>query len=211
MKRALITTFCYTGQRRDSGMELYWYRSRWYDPEIGRFIQPDTIVPEPSNPQALNRYAYTLNNPIKYTDLGGHDPIDAFNFLFGFGAQWGAANVWFAPQAQAALAVEPNEPWPMTAGRHVAAILQGLSEVGGGGFLAAGGGAICITDVGCLAGAPAVAAGVAVAAHGGSVAITGAMQEGQMLGDIVAQVSGGEKSSTDKALEKALSDTGVVP
>jgi hypothetical protein len=43
---------------------------------LGRFIQPDTIVPGASNTQALNRYSYVLNNPMKYTDPTGrlHDP-----------------------------------------------------------------------------------------------------------------------------------------
>jgi hypothetical protein len=35
-------------------------------------LQPDPIVPEPGNPQALNRFAYCLNNPTKYTDPTGH-------------------------------------------------------------------------------------------------------------------------------------------
>lgn len=38
----------------------------------GRFIQPDTLVPEPGNPQALNRYTYVLNNPLRYADPSGH-------------------------------------------------------------------------------------------------------------------------------------------
>lgn len=29
-------------------------------------------MPQPGKPQALNRYAYTLNNPLKYTDPSGH-------------------------------------------------------------------------------------------------------------------------------------------
>ena len=33
---------------------------------------PDTIVPDPGNPQALNRYSYVLNNPVKYVDSSGH-------------------------------------------------------------------------------------------------------------------------------------------
>ncbi len=34
-------------------------------------MQADTIVPEPGDPQNLNRYSYTRNNPIRYTDPTG--------------------------------------------------------------------------------------------------------------------------------------------
>ncbi len=33
-------------------------------------------MPQPGNPQALNRYSYALNNPVKYNDPSGHIPID---------------------------------------------------------------------------------------------------------------------------------------
>ena len=46
--------------------------ARMYDPELGRFISPDSIVPDFSNPQSLNRYSYVLNNALKYTDPTGH-------------------------------------------------------------------------------------------------------------------------------------------
>ncbi|MCB0036462.1 MAG: hypothetical protein KDE51_20660 [Anaerolineales bacterium] len=46
--------------------------SRWYDGSIGRFISADSIVPDPTNPQSFNRYSYTYNNPVKYTDPSGH-------------------------------------------------------------------------------------------------------------------------------------------
>jgi len=62
----------YTGQRWGDALGLYDYRARYYDPALGRFIQPDTIVPEPGDPQALNRYAYVLNNPLRYNDPSGH-------------------------------------------------------------------------------------------------------------------------------------------
>jgi hypothetical protein len=39
---------------------------------LGRFLSADTIVPDPSNPQRLNRFSYTRNNPLKYTDPTGH-------------------------------------------------------------------------------------------------------------------------------------------
>jgi hypothetical protein len=50
---------------------------------LGRFIQPDTIVPEPGNPQALNRYSYGLNNPVKYADPTGHLPKEDILQHFG--------------------------------------------------------------------------------------------------------------------------------
>jgi hypothetical protein len=49
-----------------------YYGARYYSPEYRIFIQPDTLLPDPYNPQALNRYAYVLNNPVKYTDPSGH-------------------------------------------------------------------------------------------------------------------------------------------
>jgi hypothetical protein len=106
---------------------LYWYNSRWYDQTLGRFIQPDSIVPGvgesgnpdavgylgaanysaltvdyhenqlldqlntenrarfqdsefklppvPTNSIAFDRYAYSFDNPVRYTDPSGHCPF----------------------------------------------------------------------------------------------------------------------------------------
>ena len=62
----------FTGQRLDASTGLYFYNARYYDPQLGRFIQPDTLVQAPSNPQTLNRYTYANNNPLKYVDPSGH-------------------------------------------------------------------------------------------------------------------------------------------
>jgi RHS repeat-associated protein len=56
----------------DSGLGLYDYNARYYDPYINRFISADTIVPDPTNPQQYNRYSYVLNNALRYTDPSGH-------------------------------------------------------------------------------------------------------------------------------------------
>lgn len=53
-----------------------YYGARYYDAALGRFIQPDTIIPNPYNLQSLNRYAYVYNNPVKYTDPTGHRECD---------------------------------------------------------------------------------------------------------------------------------------
>lgn len=68
----MATDFLFTGQKNDGGTGLYYYGARYYDTVTGRFISADTVVPKAGNPQDLNRYAYTLNNPVRYTDGSGH-------------------------------------------------------------------------------------------------------------------------------------------
>jgi hypothetical protein len=46
--------------------------ARYYDPALGRFISPDSVVPDKGNPQGLDRYSYSANNPITFTDKTGH-------------------------------------------------------------------------------------------------------------------------------------------
>ena len=69
---SLNTDRKFTGQTEDEAAGLYWYASRAYDPAIGRFVSPDILVPDPSNPQSLNRYAYVYNNPLKFVDPSGN-------------------------------------------------------------------------------------------------------------------------------------------
>jgi RHS repeat-associated protein len=77
------TTYRYTGQRAEQGIGLYYYNARWYDAALGRFAQADTIVPQPGNPQSLNRYSYVLNNPLRYVDPTGHGEQDYYMFVQG--------------------------------------------------------------------------------------------------------------------------------
>ncbi len=51
---------------------MYYYGARWYDPALGHFIQPDTIVPDPANGLDYHRYGYVRFNPLKYNDPTGH-------------------------------------------------------------------------------------------------------------------------------------------
>ena len=43
-----------------------------YDPLIGSFLSPDNYVQDPGDSQNYNRYAYSLNNPLKYIDPSGY-------------------------------------------------------------------------------------------------------------------------------------------
>jgi RHS repeat-associated protein len=71
-----VTGYKFTDQEWDMESGLYYYDARYYDPAIGRFISADTIVPNPGNPQDLNRYTYCSNNPIRMIDPNGHDDGD---------------------------------------------------------------------------------------------------------------------------------------
>ena len=63
----------YTGQRTDQTTGLNYYISRYYDPELGRFTKPDSLIPNPADGQSYNRYTYVHNNPTNYNDPTGHD------------------------------------------------------------------------------------------------------------------------------------------
>jgi len=79
---------------------LYYMKARFYDPLLEHFMQPDRIVPEPANPQSLNRYSYVLNNPISTTYyVYGLDLISSvtgatptFYLSDGLGSTTGLAN-----------------------------------------------------------------------------------------------------------------------
>jgi len=69
---SLPTDRQYTGQISEAQLGIYFYNVRYYDPLLGRFISADSIIPQPGNPQAWDRYAYTSNNPVNFTDPSGH-------------------------------------------------------------------------------------------------------------------------------------------
>ena len=54
---------------------LYYLNSRYYDPEVGRFISLDAVdYLAPDSIHGLNLFAYCFNNPIMYADPSGHMP-----------------------------------------------------------------------------------------------------------------------------------------
>lgn len=78
---AATTRQGFTGQEMMDNLNLVNMNGRIYNPAIGRFINPDPHVTDPSNAQNYNRYSYALNNPLKYNNPTGMDdsgdPCDA--------------------------------------------------------------------------------------------------------------------------------------
>jgi RHS repeat-associated protein len=66
--------YMFTGREYDSDTGLYYYRARYYNPYIGRFLQPDSL----GYIYGLNLYTYARNNPIRYTDPWGLKPGDRY-------------------------------------------------------------------------------------------------------------------------------------
>lgn len=64
---------------------LYAFGARYYDPARGRFLTPDTDVGarEVFRSDALNRFAFELNNPIAFVDPTGHSAEDVLNVVGG--------------------------------------------------------------------------------------------------------------------------------
>ncbi len=82
-----INPFRYRGYYFDIETGLYYLNSRYYDPELGRFISPDTLeYLSPNNINGLNLYCYCNNNPINYADPDGYFAVGAF--LIGLAVSW---------------------------------------------------------------------------------------------------------------------------
>jgi len=58
----------FTGQREDTVGDLYDFPFREYHPTQGRWLSPDPLGGDVTNPQSLNRYAYVMNNPTSFVD-----------------------------------------------------------------------------------------------------------------------------------------------
>ncbi|EMN83969.1 RHS repeat-associated core domain protein [Leptospira interrogans serovar Grippotyphosa str. UI 12769] len=66
-----IFRYKFTGQVEDKETGLYYYKARYYEPTLGRFLQADSVV-MPTNVNGMNRYMYVDGNPVSYRDPSGH-------------------------------------------------------------------------------------------------------------------------------------------
>ena len=68
----LLNPFRYRGYYYDTEIKLYYLQTRYYDPELGRFISQDSIeYADPETVNGINLYAYCGNNPVMNIDPTG--------------------------------------------------------------------------------------------------------------------------------------------
>lgn len=165
----------YTGHEQLPQFDLINMNGRIYDPVLGRMLSPDNLVPDPSSTQGYNRYTYAYNNPLKYTDPDGENPLQFviaaaanvvnqslqgningpgdFFFAAGIGAASSGAGIW-AGNTVAANTVNSN--------------LVSLSSAGVGGFVAGlGNGALQGLNI-----IDAVQQGISSSVHSAAFALT---------------------------------------
>jgi RHS repeat-associated protein len=68
-----ISKFKYTGQEEDRESGLMYYKARYYDAKIGRFLQQDSMA-FPNQVNGMNRMMYVDGNPVGYRDPSGNSP-----------------------------------------------------------------------------------------------------------------------------------------
>ncbi len=123
----------FTGHEHLYGFGLINMNGRMYDPVMSGFLSPDNYIQAPDFSQSFNRYAYCLNNPLRYVDpsgeiaviddiiiaafiggmintviqgyMGNINSAGDFALAFGIGAASGAVGAWAGGAAFSAAAV----------------------------------------------------------------------------------------------------------
>ncbi len=126
----------FTGHEHLEMFGLINMNGRMYDPVMSTFLSVDNYVQAPDFSQSFNRYAYCLNNPLKYVDpdgwqmMGGNKPRNPFH------ENWSVSHV--APAHGPSAFVNPYNLLNMA----LYGNLYGPSEVVGGGHGGGGGGSM---------------------------------------------------------------------
>ena len=161
-----LNPFRYRGYYFDTETGLYYVLSRYYNPEIGRWISADSLLNQESV-LGNNMFAYCLNNPVNMTDETGNLPFFAVTAAIGAVAGAVIGGVRAAKSGKSV--------WK---GALKGAAIGGLIGLGAGaaGVLLAGSATATVASV--VIGAKAV---VSVAGSAGIVAVA------KMLADNVSQ------------------------
>ncbi len=145
-----VNPYRYRGYYYDEELKLYYLKTRYYDPEVGRFINADDITYiDPETINGLNLYAYCGNNPVMNVDPNGTFFWLAFLAIIGISALVGGViggvsggvtaamngqDFWLGFAAGAIggavggvlAALFPTNPWAAIGGRLISSGLYGI-------------------------------------------------------------------------------------
>ena len=188
--------------------------ARYTVPQWGRFLSPDPTLGNLLRPGSWNRYAYVMNNPVRYADPSGletitvtardpiHDSDETFEADFFFESRLLTAG-FHAHNAVAGFSNAFSSNMLLGAGRvdlddddyelgqlggDVASALAGGEEMIGGMAGDIVGGLLDATGAGAVVGIPVNVVATAVAAHGGAVT---AVSSWHAMSDIRGRSGGG--------------------
>ena len=68
---ASANRFTFTGHEKDGETGLIYAKARFYDPDVGRFLNQDSLLGNIVQPPSLHRYAYVMMNPLRFFDANG--------------------------------------------------------------------------------------------------------------------------------------------
>jgi RHS repeat-associated protein len=91
--------FAFTGREWDAGIQLAYYRARYYDHKLGRFVSEDPLGLQLRSPEEINAYVYARNSPTNLTDPWG---LEA-----GYEGQW----QWKTGGGQYSEILPPSDCW----------------------------------------------------------------------------------------------------
>lgn len=195
-----LNPFRYRSYYYDTETGLYYLQTRYYDPELGRFISQDSIeYADYESVNGLNLYAYCGNNPVMYVDPDGTKPkwwewiLSGATLLLGIG-------LCFVPGGQgigAGLIVAGGSMLGsniMSAagvnGKTASLISSGLDIVAGI--------ALCFTPFAGL-GASLIGSGIVGIAGGFiSESLGGSFELGSAIGSVLGSLIGGKIYNTIK-------------
>ncbi|MCD6476356.1 MAG: hypothetical protein J7K85_08885 [Anaerolineaceae bacterium] len=154
MKNRIKQPYGYTGREHDRETGLYYYRARYYDPEVGRFISEDPIGFAGGD---VNLYGYVVNDPISLKDPYGLDfatdytnNLDITNRFF-FDGSTKIARTALGTMTSGATA---RTVGTVTAGQAIRSLFQtpaGIATLGGvSGTLAAAGANTVVNSAGVV-------------------------------------------------------------
>ena len=203
-----LNPFRYRGYYYDVETKLYYLKTRYYDPELGRFMTIDGIeYLDPETINGLNLYAYCGNNPVMAVDPNGNK---WWHWLIGCLALVGGAILCFVPGGQAlgvallVSGVSITASNIMTAagvnGKVASLISSGLNIVAGI--------ALCFTPFAGI-GASMIGSGIGGIAGGYiSEALGGSFELGSIIGSVLGGIIGGKVYDGIKIAQ--LSKNGAV-